>query len=55
MGNQFRVEVRESSEQLQHRLRHAVTAAATSLIVFERAINHSNCQRRASMGLVAER
>ncbi|MDZ7960029.1 MAG: helix-turn-helix domain-containing protein [Aulosira sp. DedQUE10] len=27
MGNQFRVEVRESSEELQHRLRHAVTAA----------------------------
>ncbi|MEH2010701.1 hypothetical protein [Nostoc sp.] len=27
MGNQFRVEVRESSEELQHRLRYAVTAA----------------------------
>ncbi len=27
MSNQFRVEVRESSEELQHRLRHAVTAA----------------------------
>ncbi|MBW4628925.1 MAG: hypothetical protein KME49_26290 [Brasilonema octagenarum HA4186-MV1] len=27
MGNQFRVEVGESSEELQHRLRHAVTAA----------------------------
>ena len=27
MGNQFRVEVRESCEELQHRLRHAVTGA----------------------------
>ncbi|WP_375475235.1 hypothetical protein [uncultured Nostoc sp.] len=26
MGNQFRVEVYESSEELQHRLRHTVTA-----------------------------
>lgn len=26
MGNSFRVEVRESREELQHRLRHAVTA-----------------------------
>lgn len=25
MENQFRVEVRESCEELQHRLRHAVT------------------------------
>jgi len=27
MGNQFRVEVRESCEELQHRLRHAATGA----------------------------
>ncbi|MDJ0676633.1 MAG: helix-turn-helix domain-containing protein [Calothrix sp. MO_167.B42] len=32
MGNQFRVEVWESSEQLQHRLRHAVTAATKERI-----------------------
>jgi hypothetical protein len=28
MGNQFRVEVKESSEELLHRLRHALTAAS---------------------------
>jgi predicted transcriptional regulator len=27
MGNQFRVEVRESCEELQHRLRHAANGA----------------------------
>lgn len=28
MGNQFRVEVKESLEELKHRLRHAVTATS---------------------------